>query len=31
MSGGMVKSPAEKNKSRNFHDAESLGLIRLID
>ena len=23
----MVESPAEKNKSRSFHDAESLGLI----
>ena len=27
MSGGMVESPIEKNKSRSFHDAESLGLI----
>ena len=27
MSGGMVESPAEKNKSRSFRDAESLGLI----
>ena len=23
----MVESPAEKNKSRSFRDAESLGLI----
>ena len=23
----MVESPAEKNKSRSFHDAKSLGLI----
>ena len=27
MSGGMVESPSEKNNSRNFRDAESLGLI----
>ena len=27
MSGGMVQSPAEKNKSRSFRDVESLGLI----
>ena len=27
MSGGMVESPAEKNNSRSFRDAESLGLI----
>ena len=27
MSGGMVESPAEKNKSRSFCDAESLRLI----
>ena len=27
MSGGIVESTAEKNKSRNFRDAESLGLI----
>ena len=27
MSGGMVESPAEKNRSRSFRDAESLGLI----
>ena len=27
MSGGMVESPAKKNKSRSFRDAESLGLI----
>ena len=27
MSGGMVESPTEKNKSCSFHDAESLGLI----
>ena len=27
MSGGMVESPAEKNESRSFRDAESLGLI----
>ena len=27
MSGGMVESPAEKNKSRSFRDAESLELI----
>ena len=27
MSGGMVEYPAEKNKSRSFCDAESLGLI----
>ena len=26
MSVGMVESPAEKNKSRSFRDAESLGL-----
>ena len=28
MSGGMVESPAEKNKSHSFHDAKSLGLIK---
>ena len=27
MSGGMVESPAEKNKSRSFRDAGSLGWI----
>ena len=27
MSGRMVESPAEKNKSRSFRDAKSLGLI----
>ena len=27
MSGGKVEIPAEKNKFRSFHDAESLGLI----
>ena len=27
MSGGTVENPAEKNKSTNFCDAESLGLI----
>ena len=27
MSGGIVESPAEKNKSRSFRDAESLGVI----
>ena len=27
MSGGMVESPTEKNKSCSFCDAESLGLI----
>ena len=27
MSGRMVESPAEKNKSCSFCDAESLGLI----
>ena len=27
MSGGMVESPAKKNKSCSFCDAESLGLI----
>ena len=27
MSGGMVESPTENNKSRSFCDAESLGLI----
>ncbi len=28
MSGGMVESPAEKNKPHSFHNAESLGLIK---
>ena len=28
MSGGMVESPAKKNKSRSFRGAESLGLIK---
>ena len=27
MSGGMVENLGEKNKSRSFRDAESLGLI----
>ena len=27
MPGGMVESPTEKNKSRSFRDAKSLGLI----
>ena len=27
MSGRMVESPAEKNKSRSFRGTESLGLI----
>ena len=30
MSGGMVESPVEKNKTRSFREAESLGLTNKV-